>query len=286
MLFACFWWVMQNIAFKFSFIYGSPLLLSLVWRNIGHFGINYIVMEMRNPKLKFLDLKLSDINLGLLRGILSTLTSVFSTLGVLYLDLTEVQLIGLSKPFFTMGLNRIYNKEPIKPMHLGCACLCIIGFVFIIQPPFLFSNGEYFLNGGKMLGFFFRLLGNIWNSMADLTIKEIGGKMHAHFIIFFMGMVNVFAFGLGYSWLNEPISPSLSLQGILVLLGICSFIVHYFYSLAYQFGVTNAMVILEFSTIIFSLVADYFLLGRTYNIYSYIGTCIFVTSLWLVFKFK
>lgn len=286
MLMAGFWLSFMNISYKYSWQFGSTLFLTLVWRNIGHFSFNYVIMEVRNPKLKFEDLKHKEVDLGLTRGILSTLTSLFSTLGLYYLDYTENQIIAQTKPFMTMFFNWLYFKEPIKPVQIASALLAFVGLLLIIQPPFLVAGGTYLLTGAKLKGFLFRFIGNVWNSLADLTIKEIGGKMHVHFIIFYMGMVNVIVFGIAYCWLDIPVSPSISLQLILLVVGFFSFLTHYFYSLAYQSGSPYTVATVEFSVIIFSYIADYFLLGKSYNLYSYIGTFILILSLSMITYFK
>ena len=286
MLAANFWVVCMNISYKYSWRFGSTLLVTLIARNIGQFGINYVIMQFKNPKLKFSDLSGDVINLGLVRGMLSTLTSLFSTWSVMYLDYTENQLIALTKPFLTMALNKLIFKEKILPIHILSGIMAFVGLIFIVQPPFIFSDGQYMLTSDKLKGVLYKLIANIWNSLADLSIKNIGGKLDTHFIIHYMGIINVFCFSLPFILLEIPRIESLPCYFSLFMVGLFSFAVHLYYSKAYQFGKTNLIAVIEFSSILFSLVADYFLLGRTYNLYDYLGTAILMIALYLVVAYK
>lgn len=286
MLSANVWIVFMNIAYKTSWLFGGTLLLSLVFRNLGHFGINYIWMEFKRPKLRFSELSNKEVDLGLLRGFLSTLTSLFSAWAVVYLDFTEVQLIALTKPFLTMILNQIVFKDPLTKNHLFAFLVCFIGVVFVIQPSFIFASGGYLLTSDKIKGFVLRLISNLWNSLADMTIKQTGGKLNVHFIIHYMGLVNLLCFSVAFMALERPKIYSTQCYASLFLLGVFSYFTHFYYSKAYQFGKTNSVALMEFSSVLFSLIADYFLLGRTYNLFSYIGIIIIMSSLALAIKDK
>ena len=82
--------------------------------------------------------------------------------------------------------------------------MCSLGMILIIQPPFLISGGDYMLTDDKIKGFIFRNISVVWNSLADLTLKKIGGKVDTLFVIHFMGLVNTLFFGVAYCWLDRP----------------------------------------------------------------------------------
>jgi len=262
-------------------MFGSTLLLTLVGRNIGHFFVNYIVISVKTPKVNFLALSGSDYNFSLLRGVLSTLTSLFTTLGVKYLDITEALIIAQTKPILNFALNRFVFGDPITANQVISLILCLIGMVFVIQPPFIFGAGEYMLVGDKIKGFIYRLISVVWNSLADITLKKLGGKMDTLFVIHFMGMVNAVFFGVGYAVFDFPKPQSLPCYISLFFVGLFSWAVHYFYSKAYQMGNMNVVSIFEYTAVLMSFFVDYFLYNRSYNWYCYFGVAIVLAALCL-----
>jgi drug/metabolite transporter (DMT)-like permease len=277
-----FWLTCMNIAFKYSWINGSTVMLTLVARNVGQFLVNYLVMQTQNPKLDFTSLRWNGFDLCLLRGILSTFTSLFSVLGVFYLDITESIILSLTKPFLNFLLNRLIFKDPIQSQQLWSGVLCFIGLLFVVQPPWLVNSGEYMLTSGKLLGFVFRQVSVIWNSLGDLSLKKIGGKANPNFVIHFMSMLNASLFGMGYLIFDSPVIHNPACYLSLFMVGFTSFFCHLYYSKAFQHGESmNVTTVFEFGGVIMSFIADYFIFGKSYNMWCYVGVFIILLALYV-----
>ena len=277
-----FWLTCMNIAFKFSWINGSTVMLTLVARNVGHFLVNYSVMQTQNPKPDFSSLRWTGFDLCLLRAILSTFTSLFSVLGVFYLDITESIILSLTKPFLNFILNRLFFKDPIEQNQLISGLLCFVGLLFVVKPPWLINSGSYMLTSDKILGFIFREVSVVWNSLGDLSLKKIGAKANPNFVIHFVGLVNAAIFGMGYAVFDTPIIHTPLCYVSLFMVGLMSFFTHLYYSKAFQQGSSmNVTTVFEFGGVIMSFLADYFIFGKSYNIWCYVGVSIILVSLYV-----
>lgn len=282
MLVSYFWFTCMNIAFKFSWLTGSTLMLTLVARNVGHFMVNYVVMQTQNPRPDFASLRWNGFDLCLLRAILSTFTSLFSVLGIFYLDITESIILSLTKPFLNFILNRLIFKDPVLPQQLWSGVICFVGLLFVVQPPWLVSSGSYMLTSGKLLGFIFREISVIWNSLGDLSLKKIGGKVNSNFVIHFVGLVNASLFGLGYAIFDTPMIHTPICYLSLFMVGLMSFFTHLYYSKAFQQGESmNVTTVFEFGGVIMSFLADYFIFGKSYNLWCYVGVLIILVALFV-----
>ena len=181
-----------------------------------------------------------------------------------------------------MILNKFFFGSEITKYHIGGFISCLLGIIFIVQPNFLFSAiGEEVSNSGKTKGYVIRMLGVFFNSLGDISLKKIGGKVDSMYVIHYMGIVNCLTFSFLISMAPSPsdINP---VKGYLALMmvGIISWFCHYCYSRSYQIGNMNLNSLAEYTGIIFSFIADYFIFDRTYNVYCIIGVAIIVLSLY------
>lgn len=282
------WFIFLNTAYKKAWANGSTILLNLVARNVGHFSINYIVMNSRAKKTRpnFAELTPKEANFLILRGVLSTVTSFFTVLSLSYLDIAESMIIFQLKPFLNIALNRLIFKDPILKSHIMAGGICFVGLFLVIQPPFLFGDGEYLLTGEKIKGVFTRVFSVCTNALADQTLKRIGKKTNTLMVIHYMGAFNSMAFGLFYGILDRPTVHTPTCYSLLLLVGFFSWFQHFFYSQGYQRGPMNIVTMFEFTSIIFGLVADKVMFQRDYNFMTYCGVILIVVSLIMVSQSK
>lgn len=270
----------MNMSFKYSWRFGGTYLMALVARNIGHLTINYGIMRTFKPELNFVELSARDVNLTLLRGVLSTLGSTFTTLGVFYLDITEAFVISQTKPFVTLALNRIAYKEPLNKYQAIACVVCFSGVVLMLQPAFLFG-ASYEWTRDRLTGIIIRLISVFAASFSDLTLKQIGTKLQTYYVIHFMGITNSLSFGLAYGIFDTPKIESAPCYLALLGVGLFSWFTHYFYSRAYQVGPINLVSIFESTGVLLGFAADYFLSSKVYNFYSYLGVFLIIASLYI-----
>ena len=107
---ATFMVTIMSTFMKLTWGNGSTYLNTLLWRNIGHFFINYIIV-WNKPELKFNDLTKENWNLGILRGCLSAMTSTLNNLGVYYLSLGEAFAIRETRPLMNVFLNSLHGES-------------------------------------------------------------------------------------------------------------------------------------------------------------------------------
>jgi drug/metabolite transporter (DMT)-like permease len=283
---AHFFFIGMNVAFKKSWAYGSTILLTLVWRNVGQFFVNLSIMNLKIQKVEFSKLAQTQINGLLTRGVLSSLTSLFSVWSVSYLDIAEANVIFALKPLVNVVVNRLFYKEAIRRVHLLSISIGLIGVTMVIQPPFIFRTGESMLTGVKLKGTCLRLVAVIWASLSDISLKNIGGKTDTMFVIHYMSIVNSLFFGSALAVLEPSLPRSSNCYIALLLVGLASWFTHFFYSRAYQHGDMNITSIFEYPGIIIAFIADYFIFDRTYNIYCIVGVIIIIISLYICISSK
>ena len=231
---------------KFTWENGSTYLNTMVWRNIGHFVINYMIL-MKRSDLKFADLSPHNYNMGLLRGSLSAVTSTMNNLGVFFLSLGESFAIRETRPLLNVVINSYFFKEKLKLIDIVLVLTAISGTLMILQPPFLFGDDVAPFTHRKTVGTIIQFAANFTGSLADMSLKKIGKSMNTHFVIHLMGITNILWFGIAYFMIDTPAVHTPYCYWNLVMVGISSFFVHWFYSKAFQNGDMILTSLFEFS---------------------------------------
>lgn len=263
---------------KFTWSNGSTFITTMVWRNIGHFLINYAILS-QHSELHFGDLSGHNWNMGFLRGILSAVTSTMNNLGVFYLTLGESFAIRETRPLLNVVINSYFFKEKLKYIDILLVLTAISGTLMILQPPVIFGEDVEPFTRSKTLGTIIQFSANFTGSLADMSLKKIGKSMHTLFVIHIMGITNILWFGIAYFVLDTPKVETGSCYWYLIMVAASSFLVHWFYSRAYQVGDMVLTSLFEFSQCILGMVFDVFVLGKTYNWLSYVGVIVLSVSL-------
>lgn len=136
---------------KFTWNNGSTFLNTMVWRNIGHFLINYVIISNKSD-VNYGDLSPHNWNMGFLRGILSAVTSTMNNLGIYFLYMGESFAIRETRPLLNVLVNSYVFKEKLKVMDVVLVVGAISGTLMILQPPFIFGSGVEPFTRNKTIG--------------------------------------------------------------------------------------------------------------------------------------
>lgn len=273
------WYVLIGILYKLSWQLGSSLILTLMARYLGRWTLNYMIIQFNPTGSKFKKLTFRDYQICLFKGCMLIGSSLFNALGFYYLNITEALLISSIKPILNILLNRLVYKEETRIIHFLAFLCCICGLLLVVQPPMLFSGGDYMLTDEKVKGLIYRVLGLLFLSIHDLTVKKIGVQVDTIYVIHVGSLSSILAFGIAYGCVDQPKVHSPACYAALLSLGLISWFEDYYYNKAYQTGPMNLTSIFEFSGVVIGFVADYFIYGKQYNTYCYIGAGIILLAL-------
>ena len=138
-----------------GYIYGILFAFSMCMANIlvkmaptldgaNHACIRYFIqlivmlIFIKKNNLEYFGPK-SQRKLLILRGVVGSLTVIFSFFAIRYLDVSDVETITNSSVLITAVFSRIFLKEKLTISHVIAIILTITGVVFVIRPAFLFG---------------------------------------------------------------------------------------------------------------------------------------------------
>ena len=112
-----------------------------------------------------------------------------------------------------------------------------------------------------------------------MTLKRIGKTMHTFIVIHIMGITNIMYFAVIFIFFDTPVVQTGYCYWNLTMVGFTSFFVHFLYSRAYQEGDMVMTSLFEFTQCFIGMAFDILIMGKVYNVLSYVGLFVLSASL-------
>ncbi len=240
----------ENIVFFRSFL--GAIILVFVCRIKGE---NFI----KNRKT-------SDYFVHLLRASFGVLAMYFGYNALNYITLAQASTLSFTKVFFSTILAYFIFKEKLT---LGKTILVLVGFfgVLFISEPGTFDNSK---------GFYMAIFSALCVSGGVISIAYLSKREKTNIILLYHSLISTIIF---FSIFHEEISL-LNLSNFIsyLLLTTTALIGQYFNTESYKNDLTNNVMILSYSRIIFSTTLGFFLLDEVIDLYDFIGIFIIILT--------
>ncbi|MCW8995394.1 MAG: DMT family transporter, partial [Psychromonas sp.] len=130
------------------------------------------------------------------------------------LPLAEATLLQYLHPLFTAILALLFLKENIQRSTMTCIILSILGLFIMIQPNFLHDGSMHY----SWLSIGAGVLGAFGSALAYVIVKQLTRSDDSSVIIFYFPIIAlpISLFLLG----GDFVIPSLTVSGLLILVGI------------------------------------------------------------------
>ena len=203
--------------------------------------------------------------------------------GISMMPLSDASVINQVYPVFTGILATLVLGENYEKSQLLSALICLVGVVFIVQPPVIFGSSvsaEASENGSKLFGAVILLLGGMMASVVEVLVKKVGSKTNSG--------VTTFVFGLIATMIATVVSL---FQGFVAIklhhiswffwLGSLSFVAQVLRNRAFVIGNAGRVSNMAYFGLVAGYVLDIFVLGNSVNFLSLMGglcilSCMFI----------
>lgn len=206
-------------------------------------------------------------------GIAMLLRAVFGTVGVLCnfyavdkLDLADASMLNKLSPFFAVVFSAFILEEKTSPMQVAAVITAFAGSLCIIRPTF--SNMALV---PSLIGF----TGGMAAGAAYTLVRYMKqrGENSALIVFFFSSFSCLFTLPF---MIAGFVPMSAKQLGILLLAGLFAAGGQFAITGAYSFAPAKEVSVYDYSQVIFSAVAGYFLFGQIPVALSWIGYCIII----------
>ncbi|MDE7302717.1 MAG: DMT family transporter [Oscillospiraceae bacterium] len=208
-------------------------------------------------------------------GIAMLMRAVCGTVGVFcnfyavdHLALADASMLNKLSPFFAVVFSIIILKEKASPAQVAAVILAFCGSLFIIRPTF--SNMELV---PSLIGF----AGGMGAGAAYTFVRYMKQRGEKSALIVFC--FSVFSCTAALPIMLADFAPMSAKQlGILILTGLFAAGGQFAITGAYSYAPAKEVSVFDYSQVIFSAVAGYFIFGQTPVPLSVIGYVIIIGS--------
>lgn len=206
-------------------------------------------------------------------GIAMLFRAVFGTVGVLCnfyaidkLDLADASMLNKLSPFFAVVFSAVILKEKTSPAQIAAVIAAFAGSLFIIRPTF--SNMALV---PSLIGFF----GGMTAGAAYTLVRYMKqrGESSALIVFFFSAFSCLFTLPFMIAGFVPMSGKQL---GILLLAGLFAAGGQFAITGAYSFAPAKEVSVYDYSQVIFSAAAGYFIFGQVPVTLSWIGYLIII----------
>lgn len=185
-----------------------------------------------------------------------------------HLALADASMLNKLSPFFAVIFSMIILKEKTSPLQIAAVIIAFIGSLFIIRPTF--SNMELI---PSLIGF----TGGMGAGAAYTFVRYMKQRGEKSAVIVFC--FSVFSCLAALPIMLADFAPMSSKQlGFLLLTGLFAAGGQFAITAAYSFAPAKEVSVFDYSQVIFSAAAGYFIFGQTPVPLSIIGYVIIISS--------
>lgn len=240
-----------------------PTYEKVFFRNLINFIIAIYIVKKNN--VSFFGKKKNRFFL-VVRGILGFLGVICNFYAVTKMNLSDATMIFNMTPFFVTLFAVFFLGEKILKIEYFSLVLAFIGVLLVIHPKFNIGiiPGLIGLLGAACAGGAYTLVSHINKEESPATIV---------FYFTFISVIITIPF-MAYNF----IVPNFKELLILIAVGIFATIGQFMVTLAYKYGKSNEVAIYNYTSIIFSILIDYFIWSEIPDKWSIIGSTILITT--------
>lgn len=185
-----------------------------------------------------------------------------------HLALADASMLNKLSPFFAVIFSIVILKEKTSPLQVAAVIIAFIGSLFIIRPTF--SNMELI---PSLIGF----TGGMGAGAAYTFVRYMKQRGEKSAVIVFC--FSVFSCLAALPIMLADFAPMSSKQlGLLLLTGLFAAGGQFAITAAYSFAPAKEVSVFDYSQVIFSAAAGYFIFGQTPVPLSIIGYVIIISS--------
>lgn len=206
------------------------------------------------------------------RSLLAVMNAIGYTYAVSRLSLSDTYTLGFSAPLFMLVFSKILQADPINKQRWFCLILGFLGIITILRP-----GKEIFNIAGVMA-----LMVGVFYAISTVLIGKIDKKDSSFAIALYPTIASFLlgAAGLPQGWHSLCISDF----GLFFLTGALAALAQYTIIKAVRLAPLSLIAPLEYSSLVWVILIDYFLFEFTMDIYLSLGMLLIVGSnLYLIF---
>ncbi len=267
---SCFFFSLLGLQIKLLF-QESNIENIVFYRSFLGTLILFLIIIHKKEKLKTI-LKTDDIKIHFFRSLCGILAMYFGYKSLMYLSLAQASTIGFSKVFFTCIISAIIFNEKVKGTIVFCIILGFIGIFLITNPDKINSQ----------LGMYMSIFSAICVSGGIISISYLSKKDKTITILFYHSLFSSFIFFIIFN--HKIILDNNFLIIKYLTLTLTALIAQFFNTESYKNDLTQNVVILSYSRIIFSTILGVLILDDQITWINIIGIIIVILTTFLVQK--
>lgn len=203
--------------------------------------------------------KRENQGLLLLRSALGALGIILFFYAIDHLVLADADMLNKMSPFFTILFAAIFLKENVKPFQLYSILAAFLGTLFIIKPSFSLDVVPYAAG----------ILSAVFAGGAYTVLRALGDRERYYTVVFYFSAFTTIILLPFVVLTYAPMSMQQTVY--LLLAGVFATVGQFGITLAYKFAPAKEISVFNYSTVIFSAILGFVLLGQIPDLFSFIG---------------
>ena len=247
-----------------------PVFMKAFFRNLVAIVMSYVMLARSPEKFK--------IKKGSMPGLL--MRASFGTIGILAnfyaisnTNMSDAMMLNKLSPFFALLTSMIILKEAADGFQWAAILTALVGAVFVVKPSFLFSNLG--VNGSDVFPLVIALIGGICAGIAYAFLRKVtvNGERPIIVVAFFSTFSCIILIPF-IVFTYQPITP---LQLFYcAMTGVAACFGQIFISSAYAACPAKEISIYDYSTVIFTALLGFLVLGEVPDWLSIVGYAIII----------
>ena len=247
-----------------------PVFMKAFFRNLVAIVMSYVMLARSPEKFK--------IKKGSMPGLL--MRASFGTIGILAnfyaisnTNMSDAMMLNKLSPFFALLTSMIILKEAADGFQWAAILTALVGAVFVVKPSFLFGNLG--VNGSDVFPLVIALIGGICAGIAYAFLRKVtvNGERPIIVVAFFSTFSCIILIPF-IIFTYQPITP---LQLFYcAMTGVAACFGQIFISSAYAACPAKEISIYDYSTVIFTALLGFFVLGEVPDWLSIVGYAIII----------
>ena len=247
-----------------------PVFMKAFFRNLVAIVMSYVMLARSPEKFR--------IKKGSMPGLL--MRASFGTIGILAnfyaisnTNMSDAMMLNKLSPFFALLTSMIILKEAADGFQWAAILTALVGAVFVVKPSFLFSNLG--VNGSDVFPLVIALIGGICAGIAYAFLRKVtvNGERPIIVVAFFSTFSCIILIPF-IVFTYQPITP---LQMFYcAMTGVAACFGQIFISSAYAACPAKEISIYDYSTVIFTALLGFLVLGEIPDWLSIVGYAIII----------
>jgi drug/metabolite transporter (DMT)-like permease len=218
----------------------------------------------------------SNLNLILLRAILSIFSISLTIFALKYISISEVYTVFYIYPGIVILLSFFILKEKVGRFDYLCLLFCFIGVLLIIRPHFLFPDHKHAKS--NLLIFGLVIIGASLKAFEDIIIRNVGTEIDCLIVPSIYAVVAFVLYPLPLIVFQEytNIVPDLDLIDLIYItfISVFSFVYQALMTLAIQSENAGRVAMINYLQIFFMFLSDLFIFYKKIVFLDVLGTFI------------